>query len=351
LACFPMPGDKWRIVATLAEDKKSEDPSLEQFQSLMNTRTHLGCTLSNATWLSRFHVHCRQVDRYRDGHVFLAGDAAHIHSPAGGQGMNTGIHDAHNLAWKLALAHTGAAADGLLDSYHEERHAIGAAVLRGTDWATRAATLRHPVARAVRNKVAKFLASFDVVQQRMARGTAELDLSYANSAIVGEHHDSILTAEMCEDRNTETPSVATWMQFAHGPRAGERAPDGTVQLPDGRDIRLSQLIDSRVHTLLLFDGHASTRRGYEHLHAASVAARVRSGGKVKTYLVLPHAERPHDIAWEDSILFDPEGDLEHRYNAAAECLYLIRPDLYIGYRDQPADAERLLAHLDLVFAE
>ena len=87
------------------------------------------------------------------------------------------------------------------------------------------------------------------------------------------------------------------------------------------------------------------------LHAANVAARARCGERVKSYLVMPSDTLPDDFNWEGELLLDPEGDLEHRYGAAAECLYLIRPDLYVGYRDQPADADRLLAYFDRVFAE
>ena len=89
--------------------------------------------IGDPIWASAFRIQRRQADRYRPGPVFLAGDAAHVHSPVGGQGMNTGIQDAFNLGWKLALAVRGQAAPGLLDTYEAERHPIARGVLRGTD--------------------------------------------------------------------------------------------------------------------------------------------------------------------------------------------------------------------------
>src|SRR5437773_3595544 len=104
-------------------------------------------------WMSRFHSDERQAPRYRVGRVFLAGDAAHVHSPAGGQGMNTGLQDAANLGWKLAAAVRGWAPEGLLDSYQTERHPVGRMVLRTSGAIIRMALLRSVAARAVRNVV------------------------------------------------------------------------------------------------------------------------------------------------------------------------------------------------------
>ena len=103
-------------------------------------------------YLSRFHSDERQVPRYRVGRVFLAGDAAHCHSPAGGQGMNTGMQDAANLGWKLAAAVHGWGGEELLDSYHAERHPVGRQVLRSSGLLVRLALIRPRWARAVRNR-------------------------------------------------------------------------------------------------------------------------------------------------------------------------------------------------------
>ena len=100
---------------------------------MIDERVPFGAKVVEEHWVTRYRVHSRSVPRYRDGHVFLVGDAAHVHSPAGAQGMNTGIGDAYNLAWKLALVERGITEESLLDSYQAERHPVGVALLKTTD--------------------------------------------------------------------------------------------------------------------------------------------------------------------------------------------------------------------------
>ncbi len=129
IALCPLPGTRsFQFQAGIADESPAE-PSLEIFQRILNERTgSTAIRLSNPTWLSLYRVNIRMVDRYRAGRVFLAGDAAHVHSPAGGQGMNTGIQDAWNLGWKLAFVLNGAN-PSLLDTYEEERLPVAASVL------------------------------------------------------------------------------------------------------------------------------------------------------------------------------------------------------------------------------
>jgi 2-polyprenyl-6-methoxyphenol hydroxylase-like FAD-dependent oxidoreductase len=153
-AFFPMPGNRrFRIIFERHDGAPPQnDPSLSEFQEAMDAFGPKGCQVSDPTWMARFHISQRQVKNYRKGRVFLAGDAAHIHSPIGGQGMNTGIQDACNLAWKLALVTSGRAKESLLDSYEAERKPIGSNLLRATGAATKVLLWRNPVAEAVRNR-------------------------------------------------------------------------------------------------------------------------------------------------------------------------------------------------------
>src|SRR3954454_20925652 len=128
-------GDGWyRVIAWDRENPLPDDApvDIEEVKSIMRRTLGSGFGLHDARWTSRFHSDERQVPRYRVGRVFLAGDAAHVHSPAGGQGMNTGLQDAANLGWKLAAAIQGWARPGLLDSYQQERHPVGRLVLRSS---------------------------------------------------------------------------------------------------------------------------------------------------------------------------------------------------------------------------
>src|SRR5690606_22134817 len=129
-------------------------------------------------WTSSFRVHRRAVDRLRVGRCFVAGDAAHIHSPVGGQGMNTGVQDAFNLAWKLAMVVSGQASESLLDSYDAERRPVAESVLAATDRATRLITLRNPIARRARNLAVSCVIRLPSMRRRLARGVAELEISY-----------------------------------------------------------------------------------------------------------------------------------------------------------------------------
>jgi 2-polyprenyl-6-methoxyphenol hydroxylase-like FAD-dependent oxidoreductase len=115
------------------EAQGASDLPLEEVEAAVRETSRVDVRLSHPVWTTRYRIHHRGVDRYRVGRVFVAGDAAHIHSPAGGQGMNTGLQDAANLAWKLALVVKGHAPDALLDTYHSERWPVGQKILNFTD--------------------------------------------------------------------------------------------------------------------------------------------------------------------------------------------------------------------------
>jgi 2-polyprenyl-6-methoxyphenol hydroxylase-like FAD-dependent oxidoreductase len=151
--------------------------------------------VADVGWLSRFHCDERQVDQYRRGRVFLAGDAAHVHSPMGGQGMNTGIQDAANLAWKIAAALDGAH-DHVLQTYHAERHPIGKRVLRQSGLMARGVTLHPRAARGARNLLARCLLSVPSVRDTVVGSFAGTEVSYPR-----RRHDHLLVGT----RATEIP--------------------------------------------------------------------------------------------------------------------------------------------------
>ncbi|MER7111312.1 FAD-dependent oxidoreductase [Streptomyces sp. NPDC000229] len=155
-------GDGWYRVMGWNRHRQlpsSEPVGLDEVREIARLALGSDFGMHDARWLSRFHSDERQVPAYRTGRVFLAGDAAHVHSPAGGQGLNTGLQDAANLSWKLASVLRGEAPDpeGLLDSYHLERHPVGAMVLRSSGALVRLAMARTRSQRAVRALAAGFL--------------------------------------------------------------------------------------------------------------------------------------------------------------------------------------------------
>jgi 2-polyprenyl-6-methoxyphenol hydroxylase-like FAD-dependent oxidoreductase len=133
---------------------ETEEVSLEELQRICDSSADGALRLHDPVWKTVFRLQHRQAADYRNGRVFLAGDAAHVHSPAGGQGMNTGIQDACNLAWKLALVLRGAADEALLDSYEPERLPVARQVLRFSDRATRVALSNRRLVRLVRTQLA-----------------------------------------------------------------------------------------------------------------------------------------------------------------------------------------------------
>ncbi|MFI0976395.1 FAD-dependent monooxygenase [Streptomyces sp. NPDC021093] len=151
-----LPGGRSRVFASAPlgvkpEDVRGDRAAVDLMQRLVDERGSGGLKLRDADWTSVFAVHSRHVDRYRTGRVFLLGDAAHIHSPAGGQALNTGVTDAHNLAWKLAMVWHGEARDTLLDTYEEERTQVARAVVRQADLQTSGWMLRDAKHKAARN--------------------------------------------------------------------------------------------------------------------------------------------------------------------------------------------------------
>lgn len=188
---FPIPGGRSRIVAALGKTvagRSRPDPLLPDVQAMADERAGGGFRVVDPIWLTNFRINERKVADYARGRVFLAGDAAHVHSPAGGQGMNTGMQDAFNLSWKLAMVVRGEARPSLLDSYTPERSAVGEMVLRNATRMTDMATLAHPGAQAARNFVLRFMLGFHVVQERMAATMSEVEIAYAKSPLsIGRH--------------------------------------------------------------------------------------------------------------------------------------------------------------------
>lgn len=193
---FPMRGSRVRVIAELDTHASIPEPTLEQVQAMADTRAR-GIRLREAHWLTVFQIHHAQVPSYRVGRVFLAGDAAHVHSPAGAQGMNTGMQDAFNLGWKLALAVDGRAAPWLLDSYDDERHPVAARVIGQTTGLTRLGTMRHRNQRELRNHALHFATGLASVRRRLADETEEMTINYRLSPIVaddGHHHRGTVRA-------------------------------------------------------------------------------------------------------------------------------------------------------------
>ena len=259
--CFAMIasfGDGWyRVMGWNRRNEVPDDVPIDLDEIRDVTRRALGSDygMHDARWLSRFHSDERQAPRYRVGRVFLAGDAAHVHSPAGGQGMNTGLQDAANLGWKLAAAVQGRAPEGLLDTYEAERHPVGKAVLRSSGGLVRLARAQNPALRAVRGLVSAFVNVARPVQ-RKALGQVS-GIGYRYPAPRGAHR---LTG-------TRVPDVAlTGGRLYEALRGGRFVlitPEVTSEAYDGQGTRKDRLTvahwasDRRTTVLVRPDGYVA----------------------------------------------------------------------------------------------
>jgi 2-polyprenyl-6-methoxyphenol hydroxylase-like FAD-dependent oxidoreductase len=287
---------------------------LDQVQALATTYTGGTVQLHDPVWMTNFRLHHRAAARYRAGRAFLAGDAAHIHSPAGGQGMNTGIQDAVNLGWKLAQTLRGATDPALLDTYEAERAPIGRMVLRFTDRAFTIATSTNPIVRLARTRLAPAVIPL-ALKARTGRAYAFRTVSELNI----RYRDSPLSLD------GPNPPRA-------GPKPGDRLPDAGI-VRDGQPTTLHRVVAAPGwHLLLCGPPGAWTAQAITQLqqrHTSLIAV--------------------HHLAAQNTpgALHDPTGQALRRLGLTAQhtAQYLVRPDGHVGYRAGGTDVTGLARYL------
>ncbi|MFG1646201.1 FAD-dependent oxidoreductase [Amycolatopsis sp. NPDC049252] len=235
VAVFPMAGGRFRFIATDPGPGADDDvPDLAALQDIWDHVTPLPARLRDPLWRSRFRINSRHVPALRAGRVFLGGDAAHVHSPAGGQGMNTGIQDMINLAWKLAMVQRGLATPALLDTYQADRVPVITKLVRATETATKVWNSTNPVVHRLVTTMAPLALGRDFVQDKATAVLGETTANYRKSPIAAR-----------------AGRLGTL-------RAGDRVPDVDVVI-DGETRRLHDLLDLTKLTVL------STRSGVDVL--------------------------------------------------------------------------------------
>jgi 2-polyprenyl-6-methoxyphenol hydroxylase-like FAD-dependent oxidoreductase len=305
---FPMDGGgRTRFLFQVAKPEPGTVPTLEQVQNLVDQRMGGQWKLTKSSWLTYFEVHHGQIPRYRYGRVLLAGDAAHIHSPAGGQGMNTGIQDAVNLSWKLALVSTGRAHADLLDSYHAERHPVGATVIKQTNIMTK--VMASSGATAQLRDIGLFLLGHSsALGDAIMSNLAEVTINYRTSPIVADRGHHRGAAVHPGDHLSEV--------------AGLAHPDGTAAF---------------LGDLLKRPGHVILFRGHDRAAAADLSRRIGDLGTVTP--VVSDAARAAPGA-----IVDAAGELGKQYGTADNGVIVVRPDGYVGMIARPADNDAITAY-------
>ena len=310
----------WRVIAVDGDAAATGALALDELQRSIDGATGGGVRLSDPAWLARFRLHHRQAAAYASGRVFLAGDAAHIHSPVGAQGMNTGIQDAWNLGWKLALVVTGRASPEILDSYHAERWPVGHRLLRTTDRAfslvTRVMSPGRVGSWVRREVVARLLPR--MLSSRRLRASAfhfvsELGIRYRGSPLASEGAP----------------------RLDGGPMAGDRLPDARITR-DGRETNLQRELAGPALQLLLCGPMAA----WDQKRLGELAAHWRA--PMVTEYLTPHTSR--------AVLVDTHGEALRRLGVSRSAQYLIRPDGYVGFRCAGTDPIDMDAYLSRWFA-
>lgn len=317
---FPMRGvDHWRVVGILpANLQDRDDLDFDGVFPSVRKETGRSLSLQACTWFSTYRIHHRRAERFHDRRCFLLGDAAHVHSPVGAQGMNTGLQDAYNLAWKLALVTSGRARPGLLDSYELERVPVADRLLKTTDQAFQVISSDRWLAGLFRTRIAGKLAAFAMTFERTRqlafRTISQIGISYPKSPL------------------SETLGALS----ESGPQAGDRFPWLRLKFTsNGAPEDLFSKLDDTRFNLIVIGQSSSSADGLFLPSDPSLA--VNSSPSAVDGLLLTH-----------QIQDDPANDQElTRAHIPKPSFYLLRPDCHIGLAGARLDA----ASLDRYLAE
>ncbi len=310
-------GTRYRLVGILPEDYyDKEDIQFEDIKKYIKEIQHLDLELGEANWFSVYRVHHRCIDRFKEGAVFFAGDSAHVHSPAGGQGMNTGLQDAYNLAWKLALVVQEKANKTLLDSYHKERWPIANQLVNSTDKAFSNVVRKGTLINWFRLNIAPVLLGrlmgIKKLQQRAFKMISQTGINYTDSPI----------------------AVSSTYLSKKTPHPGDRLP--YLKVFDATTGGLKNLY----HQL-----------GEQGFHAIVWLSNKDKIGVKDAFVVKDYLNRNHPDLFHTHIIHDQTENVPvfEQLDLKSSILYLVRPDNYIGYIGKVDDMEALKGYLKLIF--
>ncbi len=297
---FPMRGqNRWRVIGILPEALQDrEDLKFDDLVEPIRVEAGAALVFQSCDWFSTYRIQHRRTERFREGRCFLLGDAAHVHSPMGGQGMNTGLQDAYNLAWKLALVIEGRAADTLLDSYEIERMQVARALLATTDRAFQLLVADNKIASIFRTKIFAKIAAFVMKRERARR------LAFRTLSMIGI-------------RYPQSPlSQATGPLPAKSPQAGDRFPWLRLKFEgagDSSDL-YARLDDTRFN--LIVAGQAAP-------------ARIDTLGELmRVHVVKDGAANGKELA---------------KVGIEGPAFYLLRPDGHIGLAGTRLETSAIMA--------
>jgi 2-polyprenyl-6-methoxyphenol hydroxylase-like FAD-dependent oxidoreductase len=309
MGLFPLGGSHFRLIASNPPGNLSDgqDPTLEQLQAIYDQRSHIPARLRQLGWSSWFHINSRMVEKLKVGRIFLGGDAAHIHSPAAGQGMNTGIQDMMNLAWKLALVLKGQASSELLDTYQQDRLPVMRSILSRTEGLTEIVGAESPLVRGIFNHLVPWIGGLNFVEENATASISQIALNYRDSPLSTDHAAGGTLRAGDRVPELRVRAVRTEREIGIGLRR-----EGGVRT-GSEESRLFDLLDPSRFTLLLVN--------------------IKDGASLQAQLarVLEPLRQLISVVQ----IQPPGGEFQKHFResfGSRSLLVLIRPDAYVGYR-------------------
>jgi 3-(3-hydroxy-phenyl)propionate hydroxylase len=321
-----MPNDIVRtFISVPDQDPKRRETTLQEVNETLNRLSGLDAELYDPTWVALFRVNHRAAARFREGRVFLAGDAAHEHVPIGGQGMNTSIQDAFNLAWKLAYVMQGKARAELLDTYQTERHPVAENLLSGTDQAYTRLLKAGDLGHAAIRLFGPFLLGSDLVRQKMRNTLEEIDIHYRSSPLTLE------------------------LGGTAGPAAGDRMLDApVVAMPELETRQLRDVLRGTRWNLLAFSGEQSDPVATSAMAEESARLIRRFPEALQGRMIVGGYRAAVAETGGVPVLLDPMNQVHELFGVREGCFYLVRPDQYIGARCSASDVGALTEYLEKI---
>ena len=320
LPVFPLSSDRWRVFLPEVPNRSCRErqaPDMPEIERLVAERGPAGMKVSDPTLLAAFRCYRRAAKTLRSGRLLIAGDAAHIHSPAGGQGMNTGLHDAFNLGWKLALVAQRRAPAALLDTYQAERVPVAEGVLALTHGLVRTFSMTSPRQRWLRDRVLPSVLAIPAAERRYVTRLAQLSHNYRGGPLT--------QAAARAGRNHIAP--------------GDRLPSVAGLEFDGKPVSTLDLLGSPAHTLFVLTGETP-----EHDVVRRCLARFApSDGLLRVVTITVRG-----ASYQADAATDPDLSAHRRYHALHGRLLLVRPDGYLACQaplTRPDIPERYLHRL------
>jgi 2-polyprenyl-6-methoxyphenol hydroxylase-like FAD-dependent oxidoreductase len=307
---FPLKDGKWRIDGAISGKLEAKDIlTFEDIEKNFAERIRMKVKLYHPQWFSVFHSHQRYASSFRQNRCFLVGDAAHIHSPVGAQGMNTGLQDAYNLAWKLALVIQDKAKTSLLDTYTSERIGIAKNVVRSTDKVFNLVTsqnfftkiFRVYAAPLIMQLVLPLIENQKIIRHFFFKKISEIGIQYRQSSL--SHHASL----------GNFPS--------HAPKPGDRLPY-ILYHEDGKEVNMHEKVKGKGFHLFIFTKYRSLNE---------ILMAVEKYKAIMSTEIIPYTS-------ETRYLYE-------RLGIENSGCYLIRPDMYIAYRSGKPEADHFESYL------